>query len=326
MSDASPGVAIIGCGLIGQKRAQALGPARLIACADAVPEKATVFAAKFPGVFAGSVQGALENPAVKIVIVATTHDALPSLAEKAALAGKHVLIEKPGARRAHELEAVKAAAKKTGVRVRVGFNHRYHPALRKAKELWDSGVLGEPMFLRARYGHGGRLGYENEWRAKPELSGGGELIDQGMHLIDLSRWFLGEFPTVEGFADTFFWNMPVDDNAFLTLRTDQGRTAFLHCSCSEWKNLFGLEIYGKTGKLEINGLGGSYGVERLTYYKMLPQMGPPETSQWEFPQPDESWGVEFAEFLEDIRLNRAPRPGIEDAQAALTIVERIYAK
>ena len=118
----------------------------------------------------------------------------------------------------------------------------------------------------------------------------------------------------------------MDDNAFLTLRTDQGRTAFLHCSCSEWKNLFSLEIYGKTGKLEINGLGGSYGLERLTYYRMLPQMGPPETTQWEFPQPDESWALEFAEFLEDIRLNRAPNPGLEDAQAALTIVERIYTK
>ena len=203
MSDAL-GVAIIGCGLIGQKRAKALGAAKLIACADAVPEKAQALAALYPGASASSVQEALGNPAVKIVIVATTHDALPALAQQAAAAGKHVLVEKPGARRAHELDPVKTAAKKSGVLVRVGFNHRYHPALQKAKELWNSGAVGEPMFLRARYGHGGRLGYEKEWRAKPELSGGGELIDQGMHLIDLARWFLGEFPTVEGFADTFF--------------------------------------------------------------------------------------------------------------------------
>ena len=325
MIPSNPGVAIIGCGLIGQKRAKALGAARLVSCADAIPERATALAMMYPGAQAYvSVQAAINRPEVHLAIIATTHDALPELARMAAVAGKHVLIEKPGARRAHELESVHEAAKTAGVHIRVGFNHRYHPALQKAKELWDSGAVGEAMFLRARYGHGGRLGYEKEWRANPELSGGGELIDQGMHLIDLARWFLGDLSSVAGFADTFFWKMPVDDNAFLTLRTNEGRTAFLHCSCTEWKNCFSLEIYGKTGKLEINGLGGSYGLERLTYHRMLPQMGPPESKTWEYPQPDESWALEFAEFLEDIRLNRTPKPGLNDAQAALRIVEEIY--
>jgi predicted dehydrogenase len=208
--------------------------------------------------------------------------------------------------------------------VRVGFNHRYHPELRKARELFEAGVLGDLMFVRGRYGHGGRVGYDKEWRADPVRSDGGELIDQGVHLIDLARWFLGEFAVVDGFAHTYFWQMPVDDNAFLLLRTPRDQTAFLHVSCTEWKNLFSLEIYGKDAKLHVEGLGGSYGVERLALNKMLPEMGPPETTIWEYPRGDESWALEFAEFLEDIRLRREPCAGLTDARAALSVVDRIH--
>ena len=182
------------------------------------------------------------------------------------------------------------------------------------------------MFVRGRYGHGGRLGYEKEWRADPETAGGGELLDQGIHLIDLSRWFLGDFEQVEGRIASYFWDMPVEDNAFLLLTTARGRTAFLHASWTEWKNLFSMEIYGRLGKLEISGLGGSYGVERLSYYKMSPEMGPPATEIWEFPMADNSWELEFAEFLEDIRLRRDPVPGITDAQAALRVIEQVYSE
>ena len=180
------------------------------------------------------------------------------------------------------------------------------------------------MFIRAQYGHGGRIGYEREWRADPKLSGGGELIDQGPHLIDLAHWFLGDFAHVHGFADTLFWNMPVDDNAFMLLRTADRRTAFLHVSCTEWKNTFSFQIYGTSGKIEITGLGGSYGVERIAFYRMLPEMGPPETTIWEYPMVDDSWAVEFAEFIDDIRLARAPAAGLQDAMAVLGIIERFY--
>jgi predicted dehydrogenase len=85
-----------------------------------------------------------------------------------------------------------------------------------------------------------------------------------------------------------------------------------------------MEIYGKTGKLDLNGLGGSYGVERLTWYKMLPEMGPPETTAWEYPMGDNSWALEMAEFYEDIHLNREPAAGLNDALAALTVIQKIY--
>lgn len=318
-------VAIVGCGLIGTKRAASLAGCRLAACCDQDIRRAEALAGDYPDAApASDWRATAAMPGIDIVIVATTHDMLARIAAEAARAGKHVLIEKPGARRSAELDPVAKAARASGVLVRVGFNHRYHRAFRKAREIFDSGDAGPLMFIRARYGHGGRLGYEREWRADGAVSGGGELIDQGMHLIDLARWFLGDFSHVSGRTPTYFWNMPVEDNAFLLLETEARQLAFLHASWTEWKNLFSFEICCRTGKLEISGLGGSYGTERLTFHRMSPDMGPPETTTWEFPMPDNSWDMEFADFLKDIGANRQPCPGIADAQAALRIAERVY--
>lgn len=323
----SLGVGLIGCGVIGRKRAAALAGARLTACADLSFDRAQALAATSAGAEAvRDWEDVLRRGDVDCVVVATTNEALTPVSIAALGAGKHVLVEKPAARSLAELDRLDRAARETHRLVRVGFNHRYHPAMQKARELVDSGALGPLMFLRGRYGHGGRVGYDAEWRANPERSGGGELIDQGVHLIDLARWFLGEFTSVDGVAATYFWNMPVDDNAFLTLRTADGQTAFLHASCTEWKNLFSLEIYGRTGKIAIDGLGGSYGVERLVFYRMLPEMGPPETTAWEYPRGDQSWAVEMQEFIDDIRLRREPSAGLPAARAALDVVGRIYAR
>ena len=321
----APQVALVGCGLIGRKRAQALGPARLVACADLDRARADALAATVHGATASDDwRATVARPDVDLVVVSTVNNALAPVTLAAIAAGKHVLVEKPAALTAGELDTVIDAANAAGVCVRVGFNHRYHPALRKARELFDAGALGPMMFVRARYGHGGRPGYEKEWRADPAVAGGGELIDQGVHVIDLARWFLGDFTRVDGFAHTYFWPMPVDDNAFLLLRTAGGQAASLHVSCTEWKNLFSFEIYGAHAKLHVEGLGGSYGVERLSVYRMTPEMGPPETTIWEYPGADRSWDVEFAEFLDDIRLKREPSAGLADARAALRIVETIY--
>jgi predicted dehydrogenase len=321
----TPGVAIVGCGLIGEKRAKALGTARLVACVDVVLERALALAQMVPGAIAThDWRAVLDDSKVDIVIVSTTNNMLAEVTLAAVQAGKHVLVEKPGARRSRDIKVLMEAAQRSGRQVRVGFNHRYHPSLRKARELLEAGALGEMMMVRGRYGHGGRLGYEKEWRADPALSGGGELIDQGAHLIDLSRWFLGDFSEATGFAHTYFWKMPVEDNAFLMLKTPRHQVAHLHVSCTEWKNLFSLEIYGRNAKLHVEGLGGSYGIERLSYYKMLPQMGPPETTIWEYPMDDNSWYAEFEEFLEDIKLRRTPSANLNDALAVLSVVEKIY--
>jgi predicted dehydrogenase len=316
-------VAIVGCGLIGQRRARTLTDAKLVACADIDFSKARSLAGTVGGDAFDNWHDMLDRVPCNIVIVSTLHDSLAEITAAAVAAGCHVLVEKPAARFASELQPIIAAARARGVLVRIGFNHRYHASLIKARQLVDAGELGELMFLRARYGHGGRLGYDREWRANPRLSGGGELIDQAPHLIDLARWFLGDFSIVQGFAHTFFWDMPVDDNAFMLLRTADRKVAMLHASWTEWKNIFSFELYGKVGKIDISGLGGSYGTERITFHRMLPKMGPPETTEWEFSGVDESWAVEFSTFVDDIRLHRAPSPGIEDAVAVLQIIEQI---
>ena len=317
-------VAIIGCGLIGEKRAKALAGASLRVCADVQLPRAERLARAVPGaVPTANWREAVSHPEVGLVVIATAHDMLAEIMRAAIKAGKHVLVEKPAGRRASELLDLPALAEKMGVRVHVGFNHRYRRAFRQARQIVDSGALGPLMFVRARYGHGGRLGYEKEWRAQPAISGGGEMIDQGVHLIDLARWFLGEFVEIGGYAHTYFWDMPVEDNGFMLLKTAQKQVAFLHASCTEWKNTFSWELYGRSGKLQIDGLGGSYGVERLSWYKMLPEMGPPETAIWEYPMADNSWEVEMAEFLNDINVGRESSVGLKDAIAALDTVERI---
>ena len=321
-------LAQVGCGLIGRKRAQALAGISGVSLGHAVDpdagraaEVARLAPECRPG---GDLEAALADDRVKAVLVSTPNAALVPTALAAVKRGKHVLVEKPGGLNAGELKTLQAEARKAAVLVRVSYNHRFHPALQRARTLVDEGHLGPLMFIRGRYGHGGRKGYDREWRADPRQSGGGELIDQGVHLIDLASWFLGDFSGVEGHASTLFWDMPVDDNAFLSLRTPGGQTAWLQASCTEWKNLFSFEIYGRQAKLAIDGLGGSYGVERLAYYRMPPEMGPPETTIWEYPRGDDSWRRELMAFAEDIRLGREPVPGLAHGIRTLEIVEAIY--
>jgi predicted dehydrogenase len=322
-----PGFAIVGCGLIGRRRANALPTGSLKQVFDTERDRALEVARVHPNcVSATDLEELLRSESVHAVIVSTANNALAPTTLAAVRAGKHVIVEKPGAIGSAQLAEIESAAAASGSLVRIGYNHRFHPAFLKIRDLMQKEILGEIMFVRARYGHGGRVGYEREWRADPKLSGGGELIDQGVHLIDLAGMFLGEFTQIDGHAITAFWNMPVDDNAFLSLRTAQGKTAWLHVSCTEWKNLFSFEIYFRHAKLQVEGLGGSYGLERLHYYQMLPQLGPPETIIFEFPRGDESWAMELNEFTEDIRLRRTPSPGLAEGKRTLKIVEQIYQK
>jgi predicted dehydrogenase len=319
-------VAIVGCGAVGHKRARALGSAgRLVAVADLKLQRAWQLAHQFPGCdVAADWRACVDRDDVDLVVVSTVNDALAPVTLAAVQRGKHVLVEKPAARNEDELRPVVEAAREAGVVVKVGFNHRFHPALHKARALCEAGALGPLLHVRGRYGHGGRIGYEREWRADPTVAGGGELLDQGVHLIDLARWFLGDFAVVDGHVAASFWDMPVEDNAFLSLRTERGQTAWLHVSCTEWKNLFSFEVFGKGGKLQIDGLGGSYGVERLAFYRMLPQMGPPETTIWEYPGEDLSWQAEFAHLCECIARGARPCGDAADALAALEIVGEVY--
>jgi predicted dehydrogenase len=112
----------------------------------------------------------------------------------------------------------------------------------------------------------------------------------------------------------------------MLLETSDGKCASLHASWTEWKNMFSFEIYGRDGKLSIDGLGGSYGVEQLAFYKMLPQMGPPETTIWQYPFEDASWEAEMREFTLAIEEKRRPIGDISEALNVLSVIDRLYGK
>lgn len=317
-------IGIIGCGLIGEKRARALeNLVKIVSCYDTNIAKSNSFALEFNCKNAENVNELFDNESIDVIFIATTHDSLADFAKKSLGSGKHVFIEKPGAISNLKLSEVYQLALEKNLLAHVGYNHRYHPAVSKAIRTFNSGKIGRLLFLRARYGHGGRLGYEKEWRADKELSGGGELIDQGTHLLDLSMAFMGEISLEYGATPNYFWKMKVEDNAFIVVKNKVGAIGFLHASCTEWKNTFSLEIYGETGKLEISGLGGSYGIERFTHFKMLPEMGPPETNSWEFNE-DNSWKLEVSEFIEDIEKNSTSSSNLITSIKVLELVNEIY--
>lgn len=319
-------IGIIGCGFIGEKRALSVKDHEIVVLNDINRDRAEALSKKVGGMAVANWREVI-SANVDVVMIATSHESLAEIAMAALKADRHVLLEKPGARNAEELKPLLDVARSRRRVVKIGFNHRFHPTLLKAKALVDSGEVGDLLYIRGRYGHGGRKGMEREWRCQPARSGGGELIDQGPHLVDLSRWFLGGDLKLEyGAAPTLYWDIPVDDNCFMALRSPRGQFAWLHATWVEWKNMFSFEIIGREGKLVVEGLGGSYGLERLTFYKMHPQMGPPETTIWEFPFPDTSWEREFLDFSEAMATGRRPCGDLEDAMAVLEIVAQVYAR
>ena len=296
-------LAIVGCGLIGAK---ARRPRRrrttIVVVCDRDAARAATARATYRQARAVTDWREAVKADVDAVIVATTHDQLAAIALGAVEAGRHVLVEKPAGRTLPRCRPSPRRRQACRI-VKVGFNHRFHPAFLKAREIVDAGALGPLMFIRARYGHGGRLGYEKEWRAQPEISGGGELIDQGSHLIDLSRWFLGDLTRrLRGGAD-LFWNMPVDDNCFMALRSGRanGVAARVLDRVEEHVLVRDLRPRRQAGDRRPRR---QLRPERLTFYRMLPQMGPPETTIWEFPGPDQSWRMRVCRLRRAINESR----------------------
>lgn len=319
------GIGLIGCGKIGEKRVVALPPnCSLVAVHDTQGDVAKRFVESYGGQICNSAAELLCRADVNAVIIATTHDQLAGLSMLAIQHGKNVFVEKPGGRTTDEIRSIQTAAKEHGVHVSVGFNHRFHPAIIAAKSLIDSGEHGRLLWMRARYGHGGRLGYEREWRARKDISGGGELLDQGCHLIDLASHFFGDIRLDYSRLTTSYWPMEVEDNAFLALLTNDDATVWLHVSWTEWKNTFSLEVTLESAKIEISGLGGSYGTETLIVHTMKPEMGPPDTQRSVFDGADQSWGLEFADFLHRISGKGTSGASLESTIAVHEIIAKAY--
>jgi len=293
---------------------------------DQDEEKAKKLAEKY-NVSAGSdLISIIKDPLIDAAVVALPHKFLASTSLQFLKNGKQVLCEKPGARTAAELTSAIKAASQNNCRFMVGFNHRFHESHEKAKEFLKQGIIGDLLFMRAHYGFGGRPGYDKEWRHNKELGGGGELIDQGIHLIDLARWFLGDIVKVCGFTQNAFWKSAVEDNAFVLLKDQQGRVASLHASWSQWKPSYLLELFGTKGYLIIEGLGKKYGgKERLYIGKRSADFGVEKEEVIECDtNADNSLRKELAEFISSLKEFREPSPSANDALEALKIVEEIY--
>ena len=322
------GVAVVGCGLIGSRRAAtaAADPrCELRLVIDTNADAAGSLAQKYDARTASDWRAALEDDSVGIVAVATPNAFLRDVAVNALRSGRHVLVEKPMGKDAADAAAIAAAAQASGKILKVGFNHRYHGALMKAHDLFASGAIGTLVNIRARYGHGARPGYEHEWRADPALAGGGELTDQGAHLIDLTLWLAGKPREAFAYMQTAVWPIsPLEDNAFALLRYQGGPVASLHASWTQWKNLFSFEIFGTAGSLSVEGLGGSYGSERLLIAKRNPD-GAPDVEEFAFEGEDRSWELEWQDFMGAVLDGKRYWGTPADGVAVMEMLAALYA-
>ena len=349
-------VGIVGCGLIGRKRAAIIhgDPLSQLCCtADLDTIGAYALLKEFGRGEAGAAfqdwQVMLDKEKIDALIVATPNKYLKKISLWALQRGINVLCEKPLGRNPWESGRMVKAADDNGVILKTGFNHRFHPAIWKAHEMVTAGEIGPIYYLRCVYGHGGRPGYEKEWRASRDICGGGEMLDQGVHVVDLFRWFLGDFDEAFGYTPTCYWNMEVEDNAFGLFRTGKGQTAQMHTSWTQWKNRFTFEIFGEAGYMIVEGLGGSYGTEKLTIGKRLRKIevqenrdspyfpgekmgqspfsylgGAPSEEKIVFDGPDMSWELEWQEFTAAVREKREPLGSGRDGLEANRMIAAVY--
>ena len=234
-------VGLIGAGRQGWRRMQALEPNRdrLLVVTDVDAQATQRLASAFAARAATDWRQVVNDPEVEAVLVCTPPDVHAPVVAAALSAGKHVLCEKPLARNVAEAQEALQGLASGSSKFKCGFNHRHFPGITQAKQWCDDGLIGPITHMRCRHGIGGRQDYERDWRARPAVSGGGELMDQGSHALDLFRWFMGEFHEVYAALTTSFWEIaPLEDNAFGLLRQEGGQVASLHASWTQWKNLF----------------------------------------------------------------------------------------
>lgn len=324
-------IAIAGFGKIGQVRASEIEKnplTKLVAIYDIKkPEKLssdTIFYNSFEELLAQDIDA---------IFICTFNNVLADYTQRALQAGKHVFCEKPPARTSSELESVISIEKESKKILKYGFNHRYHYSVMEAKKIIDSGEMGKLLWLRGVYGKAGSIDYDKNWRNYREYSGGGILIDQGIHMLDLMRYFSGQnFIHINSFVTNSYWNIEAEDNAFAIMQSDEKVTAMLHSSATQWKHKFLLEMCFEEGYINLDGiLSGtrSYAPEKLVigcreFEDITFAMGKPkETTTWfEY---DNSWKLEVDEFIDAILGKTTIKNGTsEDAIETLRLVERIY--
>lgn len=325
-------VGIIGYGKIGRRRAAAISQhprLALVAVSDTAGRPADL-----PGAcefFAESKD--LLRQDLEAVFVCTPNDVTADLVVASLNAGKHVFAEKPPGRNLADVTRIREAeARHPQLKLKFGFNHREHESVELALSLVKSGELGRLMWMRGVYGKAGGPGFERDWRSDPEIAGGGILLDQGIHMLDLFRLFGGEFEEVKGFVRRSFWQNGLEDNAFALLRGKDDLVAMLHSSATHWNHTFRLEIYLTEGYLVIQGfLTGTrtYGRETLVVGRREwndpdAARGNPHEERYHFDE-DHSWEREVDDFAQCIVNGHDVASGNSlDALKTMELVMRIY--
>ncbi|GGW28084.1 Gfo/Idh/MocA family oxidoreductase [Streptomyces caelestis] len=320
--DAPPRVGIIGTGLQARRRIAVAG-ANVVAVAGHDAAAGEAFAAEH-GIRAEKDWHALVGAAdIDIVLVCTPPHLHAEMSIAALEAHKHVLCEKPFARTGAEAERMLQAARTHGKALACGFNHRHHPALAELRRLVTQGRMGRVLWARFAYGIGGRDGYENEWRADPAQVAGGQLMEQGIHAVDLLRTLLGDVESTTAVRNTAVWPAmaPLEDDAMVLLRHHGGAMSTIHSTLTQWVNLFRLELGGERATAEVQGLAGSYGTQTLTVWDRTD--GPFSAARTEFRGGDRSWQQEWEYFLRLVD-NPGDLSSAEDGAAAVRIVEAAY--
>ena len=273
----------------------------------------------------------IENPEIDAVFTCTPNYLNKPLTIQSLKAGKHVFCEKPPAFTAKDIEEIRAVEKESGKVLMYGFNHRHHASIKYMKKLVDDKEFGKILWMRGRYGKSVDETFYDNWRAKKELAGGGILIDQGIHMLDLFLHLGGNFDNVHASVSNLYWNLNVEDNVFATLEnTKTGLAASLHSTMTQWRHLVSLEVFLEKGYLVLNGLktsSNAYGEEILTIAK---NRSTAPVATWKDEKnityhTDESWESELTEFFSAIKSNREVKLGnSSDALKLMKIVDKIY--
>jgi predicted dehydrogenase len=270
---------------------------------------------------------------IDLVFVCTPNAFSPEIVIESLNAGKHVFCEKPPGRDLNDIKMMIEAEKRhPDLKLMFGFNHRYHPGILEAKKMIEGGRLGKILFLKGTYGKSGGKEYLSSWRNQKEISGGGILLDQGIHMLDLFRYFCGDFNEIKGFLSRMYWAADVEDNAFVCMRNSNGQVATLHSSATLWKHCFKIEIFLEHAYLIVQGFlskTGSYGRETLIVGKRQFEdesfaLGNPREEVIYFDQ-DLSWSIEVEQFTGYILNNKkVDNSSSYDALKVMEFIDTIY--
>jgi len=275
----------------------------------------------------------LVNLDIDAIIISSYVSVAAEYVIRALKSGKHVFCEKPPAMSASEMLEVIKAEKNSGKILKYGFNHRFHYSVMEAKKIINNNTLGKLIWMRGVYGKAGSIDFHDNWRNYKNYSGGGILLDQGIHMLDLFRYFASEeFNCVSSVLTTSFWDIECEDNAFLTLKSENNIVATLHSSATQWKHKFLLEMTFENGYINLDGIlssSRSYTPETLTlgmreFEDVTFAMGKPKetTTYYEY---DESWSYELKEFMDVINKKSSLKNGTShDALEIMKLVDSIY--